>query len=376
MQNISKKALLFVTMLVMVCIVGACTSDKINVSTQPKGEEIPVEDTVNQEEKEQVPLVLYYGNEMLDGLIAEEVMVDNKSAEVIIDLLSNHNIVSKDTRVVHFTMEEKDGKNILYLDLSKQFKDYMGLVVESGEYVVMGALTNTFLDAFESDGILITIEGVTLETPTHVYNTYLTEYPLEKEQEYTIKERSLETEIIKIKYPQITGMSNRELEAKFNTSLMRVALEYEGDGLTDYKLSYEVATSNDKLISIIYRGSVNYDGAAHPFNYALTFNFDITGEKEIRLKDYIDPKSLKEMFDAGEYTILSEIDEEEVQSFLEMTYSETNTITFEDFDYNLEDKTFIAPGYSYVKNNHLVVVIEVNHALGDYIEIEFNQKLN
>ncbi|HKM05306.1 MAG TPA: hypothetical protein VJZ04_12090, partial [Lachnospiraceae bacterium] len=124
MQNIRKKALLFVAMLVMVCIVGACTSDKINVSTQLKGEEIPVEDTINQEEKEQVPLVLYYGNEMLDGLIAEEVMVDNRSAEVIIDLLSNHNIVSKDTRVVHFTMEEKDGKNILYLDLSKQFKDY------------------------------------------------------------------------------------------------------------------------------------------------------------------------------------------------------------------------------------------------------------
>ena len=60
------------------------------------------------------------------------------------------------------------------LDLSGAFGEYVKTMGESGEKVVMAALTNTFLENYGADGLVLTVEGEVLETRHASYGEELT----------------------------------------------------------------------------------------------------------------------------------------------------------------------------------------------------------
>lgn len=119
-------------------------------------------------------LNIYYGNAKADGLKVETKTVEAVVPETIIGCLANHNIVSIDTKVNSFDTDEEDGERILYLDLSKAFGEYLNTMGESGELVIMAALTNTFLEAYGADALVLTVDGGVLETGHAVYDEPLT----------------------------------------------------------------------------------------------------------------------------------------------------------------------------------------------------------
>ena len=120
-------------------------------------------------------MTVYYSNGKADGLEKEIIEVDEITPEEVISSLSRHNIVSIDTKVLDFRITETDGqrRKVLELDLSKAFREYIKTMGESGEKAVMGALVNTFLENYQADGLLLTVEGAELETSHGTYRDTL-----------------------------------------------------------------------------------------------------------------------------------------------------------------------------------------------------------
>lgn len=134
---------------------------------------------VNYVYAEPVEMVVYYSNGRADGLEKETLEVTGMTPEEIIHNLSSHNIVSIDTKVLGFTKREADaqGRLVLELDLSKAFGEYLRTMGADGEGVILAALTNTFLENYQADGLLLTVDGGRLETG---HGTYEGEFVYQK----------------------------------------------------------------------------------------------------------------------------------------------------------------------------------------------------
>ena len=111
------------------------------------------EDTAKDAQK--VSVCIYYSNADASGFESKEIEIDSLSPDNLIGELALVNVVSYDTKVLDFS---KSGKN-LTLDLSGDFSNYINMMGTAGEYIVMGSLVNTFLDAYDADDILITSNG-------------------------------------------------------------------------------------------------------------------------------------------------------------------------------------------------------------------------
>lgn len=399
-----KKAILLAILTVsLLMITGGC-GKKNNVTvagvndTVVVGSDIVVEGPVTVE--------IYYANTLLTGFVGEEMELEELSAAALTDRLSSHNIVSTDTRVNGFWADE-DGVTY-HLDLSRQFKEYIKLMSEEGEYYVMGSLANTFLSAYDGEQIYITVDGSILETKHNTYTESLGWYntegaedsgatdigeiedpeasvgdeageeELSTEDAYIIRDETEQSEVVDVHFPQISGLSDNEIEAAWNTYLLQVALAYEADGLLSYELNYSVTTQTPEFLSIVYYGSVYYDGAAHPYNYARTFNFDLTTLSQVRLADYADVNALAEKLIAGEYEVVSQNSREDVQTYLERIIAGdsldavgNSIFDLAGYDFDPTTGTYIANGYSYLKDGNVVLVMEAEHVLGDYVELMF-----
>lgn len=130
------------------------------------------ENTQNEEGKK---VLIYYGNDNADAIIYKEVTISELSPETLIDELAKVNIVSMDTKVNSVSLDEKD-KKLLHLDMSKEFGEYVSMMGTAGEYIVMGGLVDTFLDAYDCEHVKITVEGETLETGHAIYEGNLQFY--------------------------------------------------------------------------------------------------------------------------------------------------------------------------------------------------------
>lgn len=119
-------------------------------------------------------LVIYYSNAKANGLETELVETEEITPEIIISYLLKHNIVSIGTKVNQFEIREEEGSRILILDLSKAFSEYLKTMGSSGEAVIMAALTDTFLEAYEAEGMKVTVEGKAIETNHVVYDGLFT----------------------------------------------------------------------------------------------------------------------------------------------------------------------------------------------------------
>lgn len=149
------------------------TVSKDEGTAEPMQESHTEEDKPSAEEKE---LVIYYSNKNADGLETEMIAVPDITPEVIISNLAKHNIVSIDTKVNEFAVnkEEERGRTIIVLDMSKAFGEYIRTMGSSGESVIIAALTDTFLTAYEADALKLSVEGSVLETGHRIYEEELT----------------------------------------------------------------------------------------------------------------------------------------------------------------------------------------------------------
>lgn len=140
--------------------------DEDGVTSDEDGQVSEKEDGLAEKEEmtEQTEVTIYYGNGASNMLSSEPTVMEQVTAENLIDALLKHNIVSLGTKVNSFEEEEVDGVKKLRLDLSKTFREYLKTMSQEGEKVIMSSVAATFLEAYEAEEIVITVEGKVLET--------------------------------------------------------------------------------------------------------------------------------------------------------------------------------------------------------------------
>lgn len=200
----------------------------------------------------------------------------------------------------------------------------------------------------------------------------------EQEVSYTVETAVYEEGIVKVTYPQLTGMQNEEIQSKLNEGIKQAVLQGSTqEGLSAYELKYETASMGAGVVSFVLRGYVNYEGSAYPVNEIKTLNLNLLTGENLRLKDYADVAAVVSSLETAQgYEMASEkIGKEDFSAFLNNGYVTDYAMTMLDYDVDFKNLSLIPTGYSCIRDNHLVLFVEAEHAMGDYVEIIFNAEL-
>lgn len=142
--------ILFAALCLCLCACAAPTS-------APTAEPVP----------ESVSINLYHGNENFDNIVYDVVTIPELSPDYIMTALHEQGVLSESVAVNSFLM---DKTGIIHLDLAGNFGTIMNSTGTSGEYIMMGSLVNTFLDAYQASGLNLQVDGKTLETGHSIYD--------------------------------------------------------------------------------------------------------------------------------------------------------------------------------------------------------------
>lgn len=372
-----KKRLVLWLALLMLFSVTGCANETADVKT-PDVEQQPEN---GEEAEEETKVLIYYGNADADGFEQKEVMIKGLTPENLIGELRKLSVVSIDTEVKAF---EQDGKN-LKLDLSKGFSGYLNMMGISGEYIVMGGLVNTFLTAYDGENILITVEGETLETGHTSYEAPLVFFGSEKEQEtetpetesaeplkYRLTDASDTENGRNVYYPQFVDMSDGNIQDQWNTAIREIATGLKPETGEDveydtYTVDYEIVACSTEFVSFVFRRDMGDHGKD-----VFAINFDMVNRKCVRLSDWEDAldEAAHNLATGGYYKIISkDTDREAFDEYMKITAPTADEYKeeFLQYDFDLTDLEKAPYGFSYIKDNTLVLVMYIS---GDAAEGE------
>ena len=173
------------------------TSDSSDTQTEEQKEEEP-EETEEPEAEEEQPsqdttdtdtqtpsqepaaetatITVYYSNADSTAFESAEVQIASLSPEAVLEALVSQGALTADVAENSFTMSTVEGKASIELDLNSAFATYVSNMGTTGEYYTVGALVNTFLDAYECEQIRITVDGNALSTGHAEYPGYLARF--------------------------------------------------------------------------------------------------------------------------------------------------------------------------------------------------------
>lgn len=117
--------------------------------------------------------VIYYGNGGSSELKEENIVLQEKTADELINALAKHNIVSLDTKVLSFEEKEENGSKVLYLDLSKAAGEYLRTMSREAECIIVASVTNTFVANYDAEAVYLMVEGEALTTSNREYTESL-----------------------------------------------------------------------------------------------------------------------------------------------------------------------------------------------------------
>lgn len=110
-------------------------------------------DTVKNDEK--VNITIFIPNDTADGLNEKNVTINHLTAYSIINALADNNIVPKGTKAINFEIKN----NIGYLDVSSSIYNLQS--GSSAETLMLDAIKQTFLKAFNIQKVKLTVDGNT-----------------------------------------------------------------------------------------------------------------------------------------------------------------------------------------------------------------------
>lgn len=150
-------------------------------SEEQIGKEDDTEDSKDQEpETEQQEtavsskiVMIYSPNEMADGFVTEEIETSEVTESWVVEQLIAKGVIPGNVQALSCTEIQEGGVKSLKLDLNQAFADFLQSLGSTGEYMVVGSVCNTFLDAYQCNQIQITVAGNALETGHTEYPGYL-----------------------------------------------------------------------------------------------------------------------------------------------------------------------------------------------------------
>lgn len=188
---------------------------------------------------------------------------------------------------------------------------------------------------------------------------------------------------VKVTYPQISGWDNEEAQEEWNDIFYESVRDVCKDaGINDsVEIEFEVMTQNDKICSIVMLEHSNWEGAVHPYAYCTTTNIDMETGKKLALNDFADPDELADtLLNTENYSI--QMDDMTFEDILfsfgnlsEMPDKERLSQNLAVFDLTYEERIEITEdmmlyGSSFLEDGNVVISIEVNHAMGDYVWVK------
>ena len=274
MKKVKSKYYLRISfMLVCLIMISGCGKkepEKIAIEEILQSEDLIVDpNTGTQSEGEEtVEVKIYFSNKTAENLESELVSLDQLSPEKLIAQLAKKNIVSLDTKVNSFQVYDKDNKVVVDLNLSKEFRDYISLMGTSGEYIIIASLTNTFLEAYKGDVLVLNVAGTTLETGHNRYDQPIERFPITNQEmalHYKIESFEEDEGIRKLRYPQLIDMEDEEFMNRWNEIIRSEAMgNFTLNGMSSFEVDYEIKTQDIDMISILLKGSCYYENAAYP----------------------------------------------------------------------------------------------------------------
>lgn len=113
---------------------------------------------------------LYLPNDSADGFITQDVLTDRITADSVLAELQKAGALPDTVTINSFSSEGEQ----LILDLNSAFADAVNAMGTSGEYMIIGSLVNTFLNAFQAQSLVFTVDGTILESGHVLYDFPLT----------------------------------------------------------------------------------------------------------------------------------------------------------------------------------------------------------
>ena len=386
------KKKLAILMSVLIFTMVGCESQPITPMA-PVGENAQAEGEQATEEQAQedmaetvepLNVVIYYSNIQADGFATKEMQIEGLTPENLIAELAKVNIVSIDTEVKGFS---QDGKS-LTLDLSNGFGQYLNMMGSSGEYVVMGGLVNTFLDAYDAEEILITVEGNALESGHAIYDKPLEFYEVVSAEEeatdaetkepltYRLKDEAYNHNNAEIYYPQFAEMPDGGIQDEWNAAIRELtvgAAESIRGEYDSYEIDYTIMTCDTEFVSFVFERESVINGRVVEDTFAISF--DLVERKNVCLSDWgeaVDTIAYN-LANHGYYKILDDdVDREAYDEYMKTTLPDVEEYKrqFSKYDYDFTDLETEPLGTSYVKDGVLIIIMDVPDALGGTLEIE------
>ncbi|MBI2641491.1 DUF3298 domain-containing protein [Candidatus Roizmanbacteria bacterium] len=124
----------------------------------------------------------------------------------------------------------------------------------------------------------------------------------------TLKQPSdITTYTMNVKYPQVDGVTENRTESELNEAVKSVVLKivesfksstsqnvdsvFGPEAKSELMIDYEVGRATSRVVSIQFKVLENYPGMAHPNNYNVVFNYDVSTQSNIALSQLFKPES-------------------------------------------------------------------------------------
>lgn len=123
-------------------------------------------------------VTIYSPNEMADGFVTEDVQTADVTESWVVEQLIAQGVIPGNVQALSCAETQEDGVKSLNLDLNQAFSDFLQSLGSTGEYMVVGSVCNTFLDAYDCNQVQITVEGNALTTGHAEYPGYMFRFDL------------------------------------------------------------------------------------------------------------------------------------------------------------------------------------------------------
>ena len=291
--------------------------------------------------------------------------------------------------------KSQQGPNIIEFDDTEDEEDSAGTKKNADDEVVTTTTTTapsrtkktttTASETTRSTTKTTTTTTTTTTKTTTKATTAATQPAPQTNNKYKVvyKNYTSEDGKLKYKYPQISGLYDETMQSFYNEYIRTRCLGSLNDSALDtFKGTYEVKNKTKDSLSIVFRESYLYKGAAHGYTCANALTINLATGNTIIPSESVDMDRAADAITNDTWTLTRAVDgvtkknvidyfnklsEEEIKANLEVD----NVIKIRNSggNYSVSGKK---PCNSYLDiNGDPVLILEVNHALGDYVEVQF-----
>lgn len=166
-------------LLALVCLLlGGCAGAKTTEVIEPT---VSIQETSAAAEtvKTMITIAVYKPDENCEKLEAVSMEVEEINARNILKALAECDVISDKITVQSESIETDSSGRHLHLNFNQELQTSVASYGTAGEYAILGAIVNTFIDAYSVDDIYLSVDGHDLETGHSVYSEPLTKYSVE-----------------------------------------------------------------------------------------------------------------------------------------------------------------------------------------------------